>query len=319
VDFRGLKPFDYLAFVPQRDFLDLLADYGKQFAKFDLRMSHEAEKLIVENGEFVGIRVRSPEGHVEFRARVTVACDGRYSLLREQAGLEVREFGAPMDVLWFQVPRKDSHPDETFGIVGAGQMMVLLNRHEYWQAAYLVPKGTDSELRKEPIGNFRRSVEDVAPFLESDSGFPAAWADVKTLEVRVDRLENWYKPGLLVIGDAAHAMSPVGGVGINLAIQDAVAAANSLATELLKGGEVDEGVFARVQKRRMLPTKIVQWFQIRAQNRVISAALAARDEAPDLPRILRFLLGFRFVRNIPAIFIGYGIRRERVSRMSGEQ
>ncbi|QQS42821.1 MAG: FAD-dependent oxidoreductase [Acidobacteriota bacterium] len=312
VDFRGLRPFDYLAFVPQWDFLDLLADFGQRFENFDLRMQHKAEELIIEDGKCVGIRSESPEGPVEFRARVTVACDGRYSALREQAGLKVKEFGAPMDVLWFKVPRSEDHPDETFAIVGAGHMMILLNRSDYWQAAYIVPKGADSELRKTPIGEFRRSVESVAHFLDDETGIPASWDDVKTLEVRVDRLEKWHMPGLLVIGDAAHAMSPVGGVGINLAIQDAVAAANKLGPALLRQEDVPEEVLALIQSRRILPTKIVQWFQIQAQKRVISAALSNRETPPSLPGWLRFLLRFRFVRNIPARFIGYGIRRERV-------
>lgn len=313
VDFRGLKPFDYVAFVPQWDFLDLLADYGGRFGNFDLRMRHKAEGLIIENGEVKGVRASSPDGEQEFRARVTVACDGRYSALREQAGLKVEEFGAPMDVLWFRVPRSKDHPDETFAIIGAGHMMVLLNRDDYWQAAYVVPKGTDSELRKTPIGEFRRKVESVAEFLDDETGIPESWDDVKTLEVRVDRLEKWHSPGLLVIGDAAHAMSPVGGVGINLAIQDAVAASNKLGPALIENGEAPEEVLAQIQSRRILPTKIVQWFQIQAQKRVISAALASRDAPPDIPGWLRFLLRFRFVRNIPARFIGYGIRRERVS------
>lgn len=319
VDFRGLKPFDYLSFVPQWDFLDMLADYGSRFENFDLRMRHKAEELIIENGEVKGVRASCPDGVYDLRARVTVACDGRYSALREQAAFKVTEFGAPMDVLWFRVPRQASHPNETFGILGAGHMMVLLNRGDYWQAAFLVPKGSDEALRKEPIGDFRRTVESVAEFLEDETGIPESWDDVKTLEVRVDRLDKWHMPGLLVIGDAAHAMSPVGGVGINLAIQDAVAAANKLGPALLEDGEVSDAILASVQQRRLLPTKIVQWFQIQAQKRVISAALAARDEPPDLPAFLRFLLRFRIVRNIPARFIGYGIRRERVEQAGAEK
>ncbi|HUF02534.1 MAG TPA: FAD-dependent oxidoreductase [Aridibacter sp.] len=313
VDFSGLKPFDYVAFVPQWDFLDLLADYGKRFENFDLGMNHKALELIIENGKCLGVRAEGPDGEIEFRARVSVACDGRYSVLREQAGLKVEECGAPMDVLWFRVPRSEDHPDETFGIIGAGHMMVLLNRGDYWQAAYIVPKGSDLDLRKTPIEDFRRTVENVAAFLDDETGIPASWDDVKTLEVRVDRLEKWHSSGFLVIGDAAHAMSPVGGVGINLAIQDAVAAANKLGPALLENGEVPEEVLAFVQARRILPTKIVQWFQLQAQKRVISAALSSREEPPDLPGLLRFLLRFRFVRNIPARFIGYGIRREHVS------
>ncbi|REJ79318.1 MAG: FAD-dependent oxidoreductase [Acidobacteria bacterium] len=317
VDFRGLSPFDYLSFVPQWDFLDLLADHGRQFGNFDLRMRHKATGLIIENGECAGVRVESPEGRAELRARVTVACDGRHSILREQAGLKVMEFGAPMDVLWFRVPRTVEHPNETFGILGAGKMMVLLNRGDYWQVAYLVPKGKDSDLRETPIEEFRRTIEETTYFLEDETGIPASWDDVKTLEVKVDRLEKWFSPGLLVIGDAAHAMSPVGGVGINLAIQDAVAASNALGPKLLSRGRVPTAVFQSIQDRRLFPTKLVQLFQIQAQKRVITAALASKDRPPDLPAILRFLLKFRFFRNIPARFIGYGIGRERVRGVSG--
>jgi len=314
IDFRGLKPFDYVAFVPQWDFLDLLADYGSGLPTFDLRMRHEAEELIIESGEVRGVRARSPEGEMEIRARITVSCDGRYSRLREQAGLPVREFGAPMDVLWFRMPRSSGDPDETFGLIGQGHMMVLLNRNEYWQTAYLVPKGGDKEVRVRPIQEFRDSVESLAPFLNTEAGLPASWDDVKTLEVRVDRLDKWHMDGYLAIGDAAHAMSPVGGVGINLAIQDAVAAANVLGPALSREGRVEEGVLGRIQKRRLFPTRVIQLFQIQAQKRVISRVLEEKGRTFEIPSVLRWLLRFRIIRNIPARFIGYGIRRERVKK-----
>ena len=312
IDFRGLEPFDYVSFVPQWDFLDFLAGEGRRYPDFDLRMRHEALGLIEEAGRVAGVRVRSPAGDTEIRADVVVACDGRHSMLRKAAGLRVRDFGAPMDVLWFRLPREASDPEDTFGILGAGHMMVMLNRTDYWQSAYVVPKGSDEELRARPIEELRESVARLAPFVRARVRAIASWDDVKTLEVRVDRLERWHRPGLLLIGDAAHAMSPVGGVGINLAIQDAVAAANALAPALLaKAGPIDEAPLRRVQLRRELPTRLIQGLQLQIQKRVIRRVLR-REAAPRIPTLLRWLLRFRAVRHLPARLIGYGVRRERV-------
>jgi 2-polyprenyl-6-methoxyphenol hydroxylase-like FAD-dependent oxidoreductase len=312
IDFRGLKPFNYLSLVPQWDFLDLLADEGLLYPHFDLRMRHEAVGLIEAGGRVTGVRVRSPDGEVTVKADVVVACDGRHSTLREVAGMKRRDYGAPMDVLWFRVPRKSTDPGETFAIVGSGHMMVLLNRTEYWQAAYVVPKGSDETLRARPIDTLRDSVAKLAPFLAGSIRELASWNNVKTLIVRVDRLERWYRPGLLLIGDAAHAMSPIGGVGINLAIQDAVAAANTLAPVLRKREPVDDALLRQVQRRRLPPTKIIQALQVQAQKRLISKALAQSGDAPNVPAFLRWLLRFRVVRNIPARLIGYGVRAEHV-------
>ena len=312
IDFRGLKPFNYLSLVPQWDFLDMLADEGRLYPHFDLRMRHEAAGLIEAGGRVTGVRVRSPDGEVIFNADVVVACDGRHSTLREAAGMKRRDYGAPMDVLWFRVPRKETDPEETFAIVGSGHMMVLLNRTEYWQAAYVVPKGSDETLRARPISMLHDTVATLAPFLADSIRELSSWDEVRTLIVRVDRLERWYRPGLLLIGDAAHAMSPIGGVGINLAIQDAVAAANALAPVFRKKEPVDDAVLRQVQQRRLLPTKIIQALQVQAQKRLISKALEQSGDAPRVPGILRWLLQFRAVRNIPALLIGYGIRREHV-------
>jgi 2-polyprenyl-6-methoxyphenol hydroxylase-like FAD-dependent oxidoreductase len=309
IDFRGLKPFPYLSLVPQWDFLDMLADDGRRYPPFDLRMRHEVVGLIQENGRVAGVRVCSPQGEAEIHADLVVGCDGRHSTARAATGLRVRDYGAPMDVLWFRLPRKGSDPEDTFGIIGTGHMMVLLNRTDYWQAAFLVPKGGADALRARPINELRGAIAKLAPFLADTL---TAWADVKTLEVRVDRLERWYQPGLLLIGDAAHAMSPIGGVGINLAIQDAVAAANALVPALRAGRPVDEAPLRAIQDRRLPPTKLIQAVQLQIQKRVISRALAQSGRPLEIPAILRWLLRFRVVRQIPARLFGYGFRREHV-------
>ncbi|MGA9853278.1 MAG: FAD-dependent oxidoreductase [Gammaproteobacteria bacterium] len=312
VDFRGLRPYPYLALVPQWDLLDLLADEGRRYPQFDLRMHHEAVGLVEEAGRIVGVRVRTLGGALVVRADLVVACDGRHSVIRAAAGLHAQDYGAPMDVLWFRLSRQDSDPQDTFGIIGGGHMMVLLNRNDYWQAAYLVPKGGDGALRAQPIAMLQASIAQLASFLADRTTKLASWDQVKTLEVRVDRLEHWYLPGLLLIGDAAHAMSPVGGVGINLAIQDAVAAANALTPVLLGGGPVGEMPLRAVQQRRLRPTKWTQAVQLQIQRRVISPALSQSGRSTEIPVLLRWLLRFRVVRNIPARIFGYGFRRERV-------
>lgn len=312
IDFRGLKPFPYLSLVPQWDFLDLLAAEGQRYLQFDLRMCHEAIGLIEKNERIIGVRVRSPQGETEIHADLVVGCDGRHSKIRDAAGLRTLSYGAPMDVLWFRIPRKDSDPEDTFGIIGTGRMMGLLNRTEYWQAAFLVPKGGAEALRAQPIDELRGAIAKLAPFLADRTNTLAAWADIKTLEVRVDRLERWYQPGLLLIGDAAHAMSPIGGVGINLAIQDAVAAANALVPVLRMQRPVDEAPLRAVQNRRLLPTKLIQAVQVQIQKRVITRALALSGRPLEMSAILRWLLRFRAIRQIPARLFGYGFRREHV-------
>ncbi|HJU25214.1 MAG TPA: FAD-dependent oxidoreductase [Rhodanobacteraceae bacterium] len=312
VDFRGLKPFDYLALVPQWDFLDMLADAGRRYPAFDLRMRHKATGLIEENGRVAGVRVESPDGAFDLRADLVVACDGRHSTLRDAAGLKANEYGAPMDVLWFRMPRSESDPQDTFGIVDRGHMMVLLNRNNYWQVAFLVPKGSDAKLRAQSIDVLRDAAAQLAPFLADRKDSIESWGKVSTLEVQIDRLARWHKPGLLLIGDAAHAMSPIGGVGINLAIQDAVASANALAQPLFDGGTIDESLLSSIQHRREEPVKVVQRVQIVMQKRLISRALEQSGQPPRLPWLLRTLLDFRSVRHVPARLFGYGLHQEHV-------
>ena len=312
VDLRGLKPYGYLALVPQWDFLDMLADAGRKLPGFDLRMRHRATALVQQDGRTMGVRVGSPDGEYALRADVVIACDGRHSSLRESAGLKAREYGAPMDVLWFRMPRSEADPQDTFGIVDRGHMMVLLNRSDYWQVAFLVPKGSDAALRARSIDALQETVAQLAPFLADRRDAIGSWDAVKTLEVQVDRLERWHAPGLLLIGDAAHAMSPIGGVGINMAIQDAVAAANALAGPLRGGGDIDESLLARIQQRREWPVKVVQRVQLAMQKRLISRVLEKSGDPPRVPALLRFLLGFRTVRHLPARLFGYGLRQEHV-------
>jgi 2-polyprenyl-6-methoxyphenol hydroxylase-like FAD-dependent oxidoreductase len=312
VELRGLKPFDYIALVPQWDLLNLLASAGRDYPTFDLRMSTKATGLFEENGRVVGVHAEGLSGPFDIRANLIVGTDGRHSTLRDAAKFEPIDYGAPMDVLWFRIPRKPSDSEDVFGRVSRGHMMVMLNRDDYWQCAFVVPKGDNDKLRTKPIESFRDEVASVAPFIKDRMDALATWDDVKFLEVKVNRLPAWYKPGLLLIGDAAHAMSPVGGVGINLAVQDAVATANELAPALMNGGVPDESVLARVQKRREFPTKFTQALQLQIQKRVISRVLSTTRDTIQLPGLLRFLLKFRFIRHIPARLIGYGVRREHV-------
>lgn len=314
-DFRRLRPFPYMALVPQWDFLDLLAAEAQRYDHFRLCMHHEATELTYSSaGRVAGVIARTPDGMTRFNADLVVGCDGRHSLLRDAAGLQPQNLGAPMDVLWFRLPRLSSDPSGTFGVPGYGNFLVMLNRNEYWQVASVIAKGEADRWRAQPISEFRARVARKVDFLADRVDSIGSWDDVKLLEVRVDRLQEWHRPGLLLIGDAAHAMSPIGGVGINLAIQDAVAAGNILASALLAPGLPDVSVLAAVQQRRMLPTKIIQAIQVFIQRRVIAPALArpAADTPVKLPPVARLLLRSSFLRSLPARILGQGFRREHV-------
>lgn len=313
-DFRGLQPFDYLALAPQWDFLDLLADAARAYPNFSLRMRSEATALLRDgNGRVSGVQARDPDGELEINADLVIACDGRGSTLRDAAGLTVETFGSPMDVLWFRLPRESSDPDQTQGIPARGRLLVMLDRNDYWQCAYVIGKGSDAAMRTRPLQAFRDLVAPLLPFEPARVGALQDWNDIKTLEVRIDRLQRWDVPGLLFIGDAAHAMSPIGGVGINLAIQDAVATANLLGPMLASTATIDDTLLARVEQRRLWPTRVIQLVQRIVQKRLIAVLL---DATPGgllpTPAVLRFASRFLAFRHIPARLFGYGIRRERV-------
>jgi 2-polyprenyl-6-methoxyphenol hydroxylase-like FAD-dependent oxidoreductase len=300
----------FVAFMPQWDFLDFLASCAARYPSFRLWMRAEAIGLLEESGRVVGLEVMTSEGRREVRADLVVGADGRHSTVRRRARLEVREFGAPMDVLWFRLSRRPDDPAATMGRFGGGRIFVLIERGAYWQCGYVIAKGTIDEIRRQGIEAFRESVARLVPFPRERAGELRSWDDVSLLTVQVDRLSQWYRPGLLCIGDAAHAMSPVGGVGINLALQDAVAAANLLAAPLAEGRMTVEDL-AGVQRRRELPTRITQWLQVQAQKRVIAPVLGGT--APSrTPLALRLLRRFAVLRRIPARLIGVGVRPEHV-------
>ena len=300
----------FIAFIPQWDFLDFLAQHAKRFPSFALRLQAEATDLIEESGRIAGVRATTAAGPLEIRADLVVGADGRHSVIRERAGLVVEDLGAPMDVLWFRLPKRPEDPTATMGRFDAGRIIVMLNRGDYWQLGYVIPKGSAAEIRAAGLDRFREGLATATPFLRDRVDELGTWDDVKLLTVSVDRLRHWYRPGLLCIGDAAHAMSPVGGVGINLAIQDAVAAANRLAAPLREGRVTLDDLEA-VQGRRLLPTRVTQRLQILIQRRLITRALAARQSF-RAPLVVRLLDRFPGLARIPARFVGIGIRPEHV-------
>ncbi len=313
-DFRGLKPFPYMSLVPQWDLLNMLAEEAQRHPNFTLHMNTEATGLLYRDNRVAAVIAKTPEGVLEVHADLVIGCDGRQSRLRDAAALQPQNLGAPMDVLWFRLPRHPDDPAGTYGVPGKGNFLVLLNRNDYWQVACVIAKGGSARLRTNPIADFRARIARRVPFLANRIDTLASWDEVKLLEVRVDRLPQWHRPGLLLIGDAAHAMSPIGGVGINLAIQDAVAAANILAPALLAPGLPDDATLAAVRQRRLLPTKIIQAIQVLLQRRIIAPALASQDDGKPmrLSGAVRFFLRSRLIRSIPARIFGKGFRREHV-------
>ncbi|WP_262028930.1 FAD-dependent oxidoreductase [Microvirga sp. Mcv34] len=300
----------FIAFMPQWDFLDFMAEHARAYPNFHLQLLAEATDLIEEQGKVAGVRVMTPDGPFDVWADLVVAADGRHSVMREKAGLEVLDIGAPMDVLWMKVPKLPGDPAQLLGRIEAGQMLVLIDRGDYWQCAYLIPKGTVEQLRQEGLPAFRAKLAGMAPFLGSRVEELQSWDDIKLLAVAVDRLKQWFKPGLLCIGDAAHAMSPAGGVGINLAIQDAVASANILGP-LLKHGPIGSESLALVQKRREWPTRMTQRLQVLLHNRLIEPVLNSKGRV-SAPLFIRLLAHWPLFRRLPARLIGIGFRPEHV-------
>lgn len=302
----------YIAFMPQWDFLNFLAERGRAYPGFDLQMRTEATGLIFEGDQVTGLRANTPQGPMTVKADLVVAADGRGSVLRKAAGLQSEEFGAPMDVLWFRLPRVATDTEETQGRIEAGRMMVMLNRGDSWQCAYIIAKGGDAQIRAAGLDAFKASIGPLLPFEAERANAIADWDQVKLLTVKVDRLKAWARPGFLCIGDAAHAMSPIGGVGVNLAVQDAVAAANLL----WRPFEDDKPTFAdlkRVQARREFPTRATQRLQLAMQNAIIAPTLSATGPVRP-PLALRVLTKVPFFSRLPARLIGLGFRPEHVAQ-----
>lgn len=301
----------FLVFMPQWDFLNFLAAEGRRYPGFHLRMSSEVTDLIERDGAIAGVRATTPEGPLEVTATLTVGADGRHTTVRERAGLTSVELGAPIDVLWFHLPRAATHTVATGGYIAQGRFFVMINRDAYWQCGYVIPKGAFDALRAAGLERFRAVLSDLVPWLASSLAALDSWDDVKLLTVQIDRMPVWWREGLLCIGDAAHAMSPVGGVGINLAIQDAVAASNILAAPLLEQRLTGDDL-AAVQRRREWPAQVTQRAQVAIQDNVVLRVLAGNSTDDTLPLPVEALQRFPLLRRIPARLVGLGVRPEHV-------
>jgi 2-polyprenyl-6-methoxyphenol hydroxylase-like FAD-dependent oxidoreductase len=303
--------YPFIAFMPQWDFLNFLRESGERFASLKVMMSTEAIDLIHDGERIAGVKARTPDGIIDIDADLTIACDGRHSLVRERAGLEVEEIGAPMDVLWFRAGKRENESESLFARVEPGRMMVTFDRGDYWQCAYVIAKGQYDAVKARGLTALLDDIAQMAPILKPGLTDVKSWDDIKLLTVAINRLKRWTRPGLLCIGDAAHAMSPIGGVGVNLAVQDAVATANLLASKLANGCPPEDELDA-VRRRREFPVRMTQRMQVVAQNSIVSAALKPGNQPLKVPLVMRLVTAVPWLQGVTARFVGIGFRPEHV-------
>jgi 2-polyprenyl-6-methoxyphenol hydroxylase-like FAD-dependent oxidoreductase len=298
----------FIAFMPQWDFLNFLAGHARKFLTFALHMQHEVTDLLIENERVVGVRVRTPEGERTARADLVIGADGRHAITHTRGNFELREFGVPIDVLWTRLSKREGDPKQSLGFFQGGKLLVLLDRDDYFQVGFIIPKGTFDNIRRRGLLAFHANIVEIAPFLQDRIAELDDWSKIRLLTVQINRLRDWARKGLLCIGDSAHAMSPAGGVGINLALQDAVATANLLAAKL-RTGSVSLADLDQVQQRREFPVRLIQTMQVFVHRRINGRSSGRADKLPFIGRLFRW---FPFLRRIPARFIGLGPRPEHI-------
>jgi 2-polyprenyl-6-methoxyphenol hydroxylase-like FAD-dependent oxidoreductase len=300
----------FIAFMPQWDFLNFLSERAKQFATFTLHMQHEVVDLIFNNDRVTGVRAKTPHGEEEFLADLVIGADGRHSVMHDRAGLELQDFGAPIDALWMRLSKHAADPSQSLGFFRHGKLLVLLDRGDYFQVGFVIPKGGLDQIKQRGLTGLHQDIVDLGPFLADRITELDDWSKIKLLTVQINRLRRWCRDGLLCIGDCAHAMSPAGGVGINLALQDAVATANLLAVEL-RQGSVARAELERVQARREWPTRVIQRIQINIHRRIVTGRSSEKGD-DSLPFAIQLLQWFPILRALPARLIGLGLRPEHI-------